>query len=243
MTVQVGVIGEFRADNDSHVATNDAISHSAKALATDADVRWIPTDEVAPSLLESCDAIFSSPGSPYRSIEGALEAIRYARDNDVPWMGTCAGFQHAVLEIARDLLGIGDAAHAEYGPRGTVVVTPLECSLRGQTLEVSLLPGSRAQAIYGAAEAMEEYRCSFGLNGEFREPLESAGVAFSGVDPDREPRILELPAKKFFVGTLFVPQLQSTPERPHPLVTAFLEASGRFRPRGPSSSSAPGARR
>jgi CTP synthase (UTP-ammonia lyase) len=220
--MRVGVVGDYRPDKETHVATNAAIEHAAPGT----DTMWIPTTDVDDSVLAACDAIFVSPGSPYASLDGALRAIAYARRNDVPLIGTCGGFQHIVIEFARNVAGMTGATHAEYEPDGAVLlVDQLECSLAGQSMEVSLVPGSAAHRAYGTNAATERYYCTFGLNPSYVQRLVDAGLSISGTDQDGEPRIVELPGNRFFVGTLFVPQASSRPGRPHPLVTAFLQAA------------------
>ena len=161
--------------------------------------------------------------------------IRWARVDREPFIGTCAGFQHAALEFARNVLGIKDAMHAEYDPDApNAFIRPLICSLVGKKLAIRLKPGSRAATFYGTTEVVESYYCNFGLNPDYREPLESAGLVISGwddtenasaVDPTLpEARVIELPEHPFFLATLFVPQAASTAERPHPLIAAFCDS-------------------
>ena len=222
--VKIGVIGDFRAENPTHGATNDGVGHAAEALGVDLELAWLPTDEAHD--YAAFDGLLCSPGSPYRSLAGALEGIRFARENGVPFLGTCGGSQHLVLEYARHVMGIEDADHAESNPYASrLFVTPLSCSLVGQTMEVRLRPGSRAAAIYGADRAMERYYCNFGLNPEYQEALECAGLAIAGTDAGGEARVMELPAHPFCIGTLFVPQAQSQSGKPHPIVLEFCRAA------------------
>ena len=147
----------------------------------------------------------------------------------MPLLGTCAGFQHVVIEFARSVLG-ADARHAEYEPDApgpSLFVTPLACAVAGQTLEVAVRPGTRAAAAYGGATAIERYYCRFGLDPARRDELVAHGLCVSGTDTTGETRIVELPGLRFFVATLFVPQVASTPDRPHPLVSAFVAAAAR----------------
>ncbi|MGA8724284.1 MAG: hypothetical protein WB565_04540 [Acidimicrobiales bacterium] len=141
-------------------------------------------------------------------------------------LGTCGGFQHIVLEFARSVLGFADAQHAEYDLYASrLFVTPLSCSLVGKTMEVRLEAGSRAAAAYGTTGIREDYYCNFGLNPDHERELVDAGLAVTGRDADGEARVVELPAHRFFVGTLYVPQTSSAPGRPHPLVAAFAAAA------------------
>jgi CTP synthase (UTP-ammonia lyase) len=130
----------------------------------------------------------------------------------------------------RNVLGVGDADHAESNPDAeTLAITPLTCAVGwGIDSAVVVLPGTRAAELYGGAgETTEAFYCTYGVNPEFRPRLEDAGLLVSATDPDGEPRIVELAAAAhpFFVGTLFIPQARSTPERPHPVVRAFAAAA------------------
>ncbi len=166
---------------------------------------------------------FCSPGSPYRSLDGALEAIRFAREGGVPFIGTCGGFQHAVIEYARNVLGLRDAGHTEYDPDAPqLFVSALSCSPFGQTMRVRIEPGSRVHGFYSGLGADEKYRCNYGLAPGSLRLLEDGGLRVSGVDADNEARIVELPGHDFYVPTLFVPQMRSAPGRPHPLISAFV---------------------
>ena len=230
----IGIIGEFNPNNPLHPATNEAITHSFARQGVKATIEWLPTNKTFN--LRQFDGFWCSPGGPYQSLEGALEMIRWARVERKAFIGTCAGFQHAVLEFARNVLGIKDAMHAEYDPDApNAFIRPLICSLVGKKLAIRLKPGSRAANFYGATEIVESYYCNFGLNPEGREPLEAAGLVISGwddteVSPSADPgtpeaRVIELPDHPFFLATLFVPQTASTPERPHPLIAAFCEST------------------
>jgi CTP synthase (UTP-ammonia lyase) len=232
-TPRVGIIGEFNPNNPTHLATNAALAHGFARHGIKPVIEWLPTNQTCD--LNQFDGFWCSPGSPYKSLEGALEMIRWARLEGKPFIGTCGGFQHAVLEFARNVLVIEDAKHAEYDPYASnAFVRPLSCSLVGKKLAIRLKPGSQAATFYGATQAVESYYCNFGLNPEYEAPLESAGLVISGWDdteasPPADPgtaeaRVIELPDHPFFVATLFVPQTASTPERPHPLITAFCES-------------------
>lgn len=228
---RIGIIGEFNPDSPLHLATTEAIRHSFARHGIQPSIDWLPTAKRHD--LGQFEGFWCSPGGPYQSLEGALEMIRWARLEHKPFIGTCAGFQHAVLEFARNVLGIKDAMHAEYDPNASSpFIRPLTCSLVGKKLAIRLRSGSKAATLYGGTQAIESYYCNFGLNPECREQLESAGLTISGWDDDvetsvtlapPEARVIELPDHPFFLGTLFVPQAASTPERPHPLIAGFAE--------------------
>ena len=225
--MKLAIIGDFRKENATHVATNMAIRHSLQPLPFGMEVDWVSTATIPGRLDEitrEYQGFLIAPGSPYTSMEGALDVIRFARENGVPTLGTCGGFQHMVIEFARNVLGVTDAEHAETNPYASrLVVTPLTCSLVGQRLSVDVRPGSSAYALAGPV-LTENYYCNFGLNPDYQAVIDQAGFRITGTSADGEVRILELEGHPFFMGTLFVPQASSTAERPHPLVTGFLRA-------------------
>ena len=245
--LQISIVADYQEDLPSHDATDAAILHAARSLGINYATEWIPTDILDTAkpehVLRFSRAVLIGPGSPYFSMQGALNAIRIFRESGRPLLGTCGGFQHVVIECARNVAGIADAEHAEYDPRaGRQVIRALPCSLAGKTMHVDLAPGSLARRIYGRDQIEETYHCSYGLDPSYRAPLEAAGLSVTGVeaagagaDEDGaagpsaesvgEPRIVELPAHPFFLATLFVPQMRSTRQEPHPLFVAFLRAA------------------
>jgi CTP synthase (UTP-ammonia lyase) len=247
--VVIGIIGDFNPDSPTHAGTNAALRHVAHALGIEVEARWLPTPSLevdspeADAALAACDGLWCAPGSPYRSFHGALNGIRYAREHDIPFIGTCGGFQHAVIEYARNVLGFVDAQHAENDPyASTLFITALACSLYGMTMQVQIVPGSATHAIYGTTEATENYFCSFGLAPEHRPDLEAGSVFVAGIDQDDEVRIIELPGKRFYIATLFVPQMASTEERPHPLIRAYVAAAAEYAAQRVSAHAAPASR-
>jgi CTP synthase (UTP-ammonia lyase) len=227
-TLQVAVIGDFDETFTPHAATNEALRHSAARLGVEVAVEWIPTPRLELSLdcVQAADALWCAPGSPYRSMQGALAALRFGRERGVPTLGTCGGCQHMIIEYARNVLGFADAQHAEYDPYASrLFVAPLSCSLVGRTMPVTLEPGSKAAAVYGVQRIREQYYCNFGLNADYEQTLHEGGFRVVGLDDDHEARVFELPEHAFYLATLFVPQTRSTPERPHALVTALLQAA------------------
>ena len=207
------------------------------------DPYWIPSTEAEE--LEGFDGIWVVPGSPYADPEKVIAAVRTAREREIPFLGTCGGFQHAILELARDLAGIDDAAHAEYGPAATEVIVPLECSLVGHEGAIRYTPGTLMAEIAGVDRSLERYHCAYGIAPPFIDALEAAGVVFGAHDEDGAPRALELPGHPFFLGTLFQPELAGDGNRAHPVIRAFAGAVARriapAWPTGNPSSSPAGA--
>jgi CTP synthase (UTP-ammonia lyase) len=217
----IGIVGDYNPRNVTHAATDSAFARLGTRTS------WIPTADVHadPSLLAGYDGLLIAPGGPYLSMDGALAAIRYAREHDLPLLGTCAGFQHILVEFARNVVGIDDADHAEVNPDAAdLICVPLTCSLVGQEHPVQIEPGTFAAKLYQAAESVEPFYCTFGLNPDYRQPLERAGLRFSGFGDDGEPRILELPAHRFFLATLYVPQAAQDRDGPHPILAGFIDA-------------------
>src|ERR1700678_821206 len=110
-TARVGIIGDFNRENPTHISTNNAVQHATEVLGNPIEAVWVPTDQ--PAEWESFQGLLGSPGSPCLSFDGALAGIRYARENMVPFLGTCGGFQHLIIEYARNVMGLADASHAE----------------------------------------------------------------------------------------------------------------------------------
>ena len=226
--MKLAIIAEYDSDFEPHAQTNAAIGHSASALDLDVEVEWLSTSDERVEDLRDFDALWFAPGSPYCDMNRTLDAIHYARTQDVPTLGTCGGFQHMVIEVARNILGISDAQHAEYDPYASrLIVSQLACSLAGREMQISLKSDSMTASAYGTLKVSERYYCNFGVNPEFVDQLSSAGFDVVGTDSDNECRVMEISQHPFFVGTLYVPQARSRPDQPHPLVNAFLLAAMR----------------
>jgi CTP synthase (UTP-ammonia lyase) len=158
-------------------------------------------------------------------MSGALSAIRMAREQQIPLLGTCGGFQHIILEYARNVLGFAEAEHAETDPQASqLFISQLTCSLVGRTMSISLRPDSLVARSYGRTKIQEQYRCNFGVNPEYEDVLRSRSLRVVGSDDEGVVRVVELAGHPFFVGTLFVPQLISMTSAPHPLISEFIKA-------------------
>lgn len=229
MRKMIGIVADFNSRSKSHAATNAAIAHSTEALGVKLETQWISTMALTrPEGLEAlaqCSGLWIGPGSPYANMEGVLSAIRLARERGIPLLGTCGGFQHIILEYARNVLGFVDAEHEESAPEASrLFISRLACSLVGRTMTITLEPGSMLCEIYGRRQVEEEYLCNFGVNPIFVDTRRASGLSVVGSDDEGEVRAVELPGHPFFVGTLFLPQHRSTPTNPHPLVSAFVSA-------------------
>jgi CTP synthase (UTP-ammonia lyase) len=226
-TTRIALLG----DKDLEKVTHRALAAAVAQLPPGVEADWVGTDTPQARALEPFDGVWMLPGTPYRDEEAALAAIDWALDSGTPLLGTCGGFQYAVIALARRLAGIEDAAHAEADPEsGTAVVAPLACSLVGEEREVTCVPGTRLAAICGTAPFTGFHWCNYGLAGAFTERLVDAGVVVSAHAPDAGVEGIELPDHPFFVATLFQPQIGALSGAPlHPLITAFVVEATRVR--------------
>lgn len=226
----LALVGDYSPEITAHRAISRALELARATLAADVSWKWIHTSALrdAPRDLAGCAAIWVVPGSPYASLSGALAAIRFARETRRPFLGTCGGFQHALIEFARHVASLPDADHAETNPiAATPIITALSCSLVEQTRPLRFTPGSHLAASYGRVTADEAYHCNYGPNPAYRSALERAGLHFTAFDPQNEIRAAELPATlhPFFVATLFQPERAALRGETPPLVRALLAAT------------------
>ncbi|WP_248958066.1 glutamine amidotransferase-related protein [Sphaerisporangium perillae] len=241
---RIAIVG----DRSAHVRAHGRIPVLLDALRErhrlDLDAYWIPSrDAEDEHALGGFDGVWLVPGSPYRSEAGAVAAVRAAREGGVPFLGTCGGFQHALLEFARDVCGMTGARHEENReedmppPAGegrgagstpdgyTPLIVPLACSLAGHESAVRITPGSLAERVLGTNRTIERYNCSYGLDPLHLGTLRAHGMRFTGYDDEGEARIAELPGHPFFLCTLFQPELAGDGTRPHPIIRAFAAAA------------------
>ena len=223
----IALVGDYSAEVTAHRAIPRALELAAAEIGSDATWKWVRTREITSAGRDLADfaAVWLVPASPYENFGGAIEAVRWAREGSRPFLGTCGGFQHALLEIARNVAGIQDAGHAETEPGGSsLVLVPLACSLVEETGAVHFAEGSRLRQAYGGPDSIEGYHCRFGLNARFRGNLEAAGLRFTAWDDAGDVRAAELPSHPFFVGTLFQPERAALKGVVPPLARAFLRA-------------------
>lgn len=229
--VRIGIIGDYDG-RPSHLATEEALGHSAGKLGIQIEFQWLPTNFIVNEIerLIDFDGLWCAPGSPYKSMNGAIAGIEYARVNNVPFIGTCGGFQHGVIEFGRNVLHISTLEDLNFDPyEENDYISALSCSLVGQSRHITLDKESPVSRIYGCHEITEKYNCSFGLNKNFQELLHKNCFKVIGIDENGEARLMRLEGKNFFIISLFQPQLSSTYENPHPLISEFLDQSRRIR--------------
>lgn len=222
---RIAIVGEYNEDFEPHPATNAAIAHSCSALGVDVAHDWVSSADLDNEILEEFQGLWVAPGSPYKDMQKTLTAIRFSREQQMPTFGTCGGFQHIMIEYARNVLNIVEANHAEYDPYASCLfISELACSLAGRKMNLHLKEGSQVADIYGATEVVEQYYCNFAVNPDYLDQIQHGPLKIVGSDSEGVVRAVELPGHPFFIGTLFVPQVLSTPTTPHPLVSAFVKA-------------------
>lgn len=223
---RIGLIGDHDESVTAHRAIPLALDLAATALNEALETEWIATDSIdSTNRLTEFDGLWCVPASPYKSMKGALRAIRYARENARPFLGTCGGFQHAVVEYARNVLGLAEAEHAETAPDASLLaITPLRCALVDATDPVRFSAGSRLQRAYRSDRSVEGYRCSYGLSPNLAQTLMDGPLQITAIDPQGDVRALELQGHPFYVLTLFQPERAALQGQLSPIVATFVEA-------------------
>ena len=225
-TARVALVGDRSANVRAHARIPVLIEALLRREGIALDAYWIATPEAEECDLSGFDAIWVVPGSPYASADGAITAVRTARERRIPFLGTCGGFQHALLEYARDVCGLSTVQNAETSPEARdQLIVPLECSLVGHEEAVMVVPGTLAAKITGPGRRTERYHCAYGLNPAYLDALTGGGLRFSGFDDSGQVRIMELPGHPFFFGTLFQPELDGDGTHPHPVIVALAAAA------------------
>jgi CTP synthase (UTP-ammonia lyase) len=227
--ITVALIGDHDQTILAHKAIPLALQMTSSAFGRPVEWEWRATSSILPGAAENLqmyDCIWCVPGSPYESEAGALEAIRVARESGKPFLGTCGGCQHAILEYARNVLGYTDAGHSESHPETLLpLIAPLSCALVETRGTISLEPGTTIERIYGRQTIEEGYHCSFGLNPRLEHLLDGTALKITGRDPGGEARALELVGHPFFVMTQFQPERSALAGTLPPVVSAFIAAA------------------
>ncbi|RCK51741.1 hypothetical protein TH25_08720 [Thalassospira profundimaris] len=228
--IRFALVGDYKEAATAHQAIPVALQIATEAVGLDAEIEWIHTSrlasDTAETVLAGFDAIWCVPASPYASMDGALAAIRHAREAEIPFLGTCGGYQHAVLEFARNVLGLHEADNAEVNPDASLpLVAPLTCALIDQAGDISFAPDSLIAKHYGADHANETYRCSYGFARQYVPLFAGSDLHVSAWDDDGDPRAIEIRRHPFFIGTAFQPERSALKGVQHNLISAFVRAA------------------
>jgi CTP synthase len=239
-TTRIAIVGKYVELHDAYLSVAEALYHAGYASDTEIDIKWVHAEEVTPEnvaeLLGDVDGILVPGGFGDRGIEGKITATRYARENKVPFLGICLGMQVAVIEYARNVVGLEGANSSEINPDTLYPVIDLlpeqkEVEDLGGTMRLGLgptkvEPGTLTEKAYGDTVVYERHRHRYEVNNVYRDQLAEAGLKFAGTTPDgRLVEIIEIPDHPWFVATQFHPEFTSRPNRPQPLFRDFVKAA------------------
>lgn len=223
--MRVALIGDYCEAVIAHQAIPAALDLEAQATGRAIDYEWLHTATLDPGDLAAFDAGWVVPASPYASFDRALAAIRHLRESDTPFLGTCGGYQHALVEFARHVLGHEAAGITEIDPDCPMpLVTGLTCALIDESDPVLPEPGGVIETLCGAGALEETYRCSFGINPDYVGIFEGSDLEVAARDPDGAVRAMALTTHPFFLGTAFQPERAALLGRRHPIITGFVKA-------------------
>ena len=240
-SVRIAIVGKYVEFKESYKSLTEALHHAGYGLETQVDLKWVEGEEIdsgnAAAKLSDCHGILVPGGFGIRGTQGMIEAVRYARENKVPFFGICLGMQMASVEFARHVAGLegADSTEFEENPKHRIIfklrelvdVEELGGTMRLGAYPCVLQEKSYAAAAYGTTEISERHRHRYEFNqAEYRKPLEEKGLAFTGMSPDGTfVEIVELLDHPYFLGCQFHPEFKSKPLTPHPLFTSFVKAS------------------
>ena len=238
--VTIGLVGKYIDLPDAYLSVVESLRHGGRANDTRVEIRWIPAEEVdgllAESHLDGLHGVLVPGGFGIRGVEGKIRAIRHARENEIPFLGLCLGLQCAVIEFARNVLGVGDAHSTEFDPTTQSPVIDLmldqhDVEDMGGTMRLGVYPArltidSLAHRLYGEPVVYERHRHRWEVNNRYRKRLAEAGLEASGVSPDdRLVEIVEIPSHPYFIATQFHPEFTSRPDSPNPLFAGLVQAA------------------
>jgi CTP synthase len=250
--VDIGMVGKYVQIRDSYISLNESLMHGGIKTRTRVNIHYFESQDIermGPAALQNMDAILVPGGFGDRGIEGKIQAIRFARENRIPYLGICLGMQLAIIEYARNVLALKGANSTEFD-RATnhpviALITEWQDLERGQQVrdeksdlggsmrlgaqEAKLVPGSLALVIYGKESIFERHRHRYEFNNHYLEELSAAGLSFSGFSADGLVEFIELRSHPWFVASQFHPEFTSTPRDGHPLFTGFVQAAREYR--------------
>ncbi len=238
--VKIAIVGKYVKLHDAYLSVAEALNHAGFELGAGINIKWVDselvTEYTVKDLLSDCDGILVPGGFGNRGIEGKITSVKYARENNVPYLGICLGMQSAVIEFARNVIGLRDANSGEFVSEGENLVIDLMeqqqgISLKGGTMRLGAYPciikeGTLLREVYESENISERHRHRYEFNNRFRETFETAGMVISGTSPNGLlVEAVEIPRNDFFVGVQYHPEFKSRPNHAHPLFKGFVDAS------------------
>ena len=240
-TVKIALCGKYVQLHDAYLSVAEALAHAGYENAAKVEIKWVDSETITAGnvkeLLGDVDGILVPGGFGGRGIEGTIECARYARENNVPYLGICLGMQTAVIEFARNVLGYKDANSSEFDPDSAHCVIDLMPDQHGVkmggTMRLGAYPckvlGAKMKKAYGKDEISERHRHRYEFNNEFRAEVEKAGMKIAGTSPNGLlVEAVEIPANDFYVGVQFHPEFKSRPQSAHPLFREFISAAVKY---------------
>lgn len=230
MIAKIAVLGDFNPIYETHHRLNDSIRDVQSFLNRTIQFDWIATDVFNCKVVfeqQKYKALWITPGSPYKDMNNVLNTIQYARTHHIPTFGNCGGFQHMIIEFAKNVCGIENADHEETNPLSKeLLIKKLTCSLKGQTENLKIINHSSIlYNTYKQENLIGRYFCSYGINENYLEVLKSNGINFTSISNEGNYRSFEIDNHPFFVGTLFQPALTSTKKHSNPMILEFIKTS------------------
>ena len=242
--VRIALVGKYVQLHDAYLSVAEALSHGGFENSAKVEIKWIDaelvTDFSTEDLLSDCDGLLVPGGFGDRGVDGKIAAIKYARENNMPFLGICLGMQAAAMEFARNVLGYKDASSSEFRPDSLCSVIDLMKDQQGNlqkggTMRLGaypckIKPNTLMQKAYGVDEVNERHRHRYEFNNDYREVFEQNGIVFSGTSPNGLlVEAIEIPANDFFVGVQYHPEFKSRPNHAHPLFRDFIAAALKFK--------------
>lgn len=241
-TVHVALCGKYVQLHDAYLSVAEALAHAGFENAAKVEIEWVDSEvlneENTARILDGVDGVLVPGGFGGRGVEGKICAAKYARENNIPYLGICLGMQIAVIEFARDVLGYADANSSEFDPEGehsVIDLMPDQLGVKmGGTMRLGAYPckvkkGTKMYAAYKQDNISERHRHRFEFNNDYRDEIQKAGMEICGTSPDGKlVEAVEVPANDFFVGVQFHPEFKSRPNAAHPLFREFIAAAVRF---------------
>ncbi len=240
-TIRIAIAGKYTKLSDAYISVVESLKHAGYKNDAQIDIKWIASDECtdmekAKEMLSDVDGLVVPGGFGIRGIEGKLNAIRYARENNLPFLGLCLGMQCAVIEYARNVVGLKNANSMEFDENTPYPVIDLMLeqknvqgyggTMRLGQFECHIAPNTKAEKAYGARIIQERHRHRYEVNNEYRKQISDAGLVFSGLSPDGMLcEMVEYPKNDWFVACQFHPEFKSRPEHPHPLFSGLVDAA------------------
>ncbi|KFF26070.1 glutamine amidotransferase-related protein [Chryseobacterium vrystaatense] len=230
MIEKIAILGDFNPIHYTLHQLNNTARDVQKVLKREIQFDWISTDIFDSKTVfekQNYKGLWIAPGSPYKDMDGVINAIRYTRENNIPTFGNCGGFQHMIIEFAQNVCDIQNAGHEEITPSNPyLLIKKLSCSLKGEEETLNLI--EKSSFLYQTLKQdtiLGKYYCSYGINEIYTDNLKAHGMIFTSISEDNNYRSFEIKDHPFFVGTLFQPALTSTLEEPNPLIIEFIKKS------------------